>query len=474
MEFSYKKNIVSSLVTQYGNTLIGFFNSIVITRILAGYGRGEMALYTNFVALAVLFFGFSLTTGIVYFVASKKMSPTKVLQLSFSYFGVTSLLVLLVIIGLSKLGKLELLLPVTKQQNAIFAICIVGFFLNSMNAVFTGVYNGLKRIHDFNRVSLLFNFSSFAFLLVIYLAKLHVQKDAFLLVVLIQLLFQLLQFVILVYYLVIKRKTNEDNYEYNTSLLNNFSLLFKFSTLIYFTNLLAFFTYKLDVWIVNYYQGKAELGVYSLAVSLAQMLWLLPNAIAFVNLSEVAGKNEQGRSLQLTKSSYKLAFYSTIVLSVFFYIFCFFFVPVLFGSEFNRVPSYLLLLFIGVVPFAPVSIISSYLAGINKFRHNFYASLIGVVLCIILDFLLIPRFGVAGACIASSVSYLSIFIYLTCYLKHICNVPFKDLFQFSSEEKQQLYSLLSKKILNNESSYFGRRLRHKTIGRNRIETKADG
>jgi O-antigen/teichoic acid export membrane protein len=451
---SYRKNIISSLVAQYGNTLIGFGSSIFITRVLAGYGRGEMALYSNFVSLSVLLFGFSLSTSVVYFIASKAILPKRVLQLALSYFTFASFLLFLFILFLANIGKLDFLLPTTNQNISIYLICISGFFLNAINTVITGIFNGVKKIHIINRLSLLCNFATFLLLLLIYLTGFYISKNAFLIVVSVQLSFQLLQFVLLFYYLWYRARENELEYSPKVSFWNDLAKLFRFSFLIYATNLLAFFTYKLDVWVVNYYQGKVQLGIYSLAVSLAQMVWLLPNAIAFVNLSEVAGKSEQNRSLQLTVSSYKIAFYSTVLIALFFYIFCLLFIPVLYGAEFSGVPHYMLLLFIGVVPFAPATIVSSYLAGVNKFRHNFYASVVGVLLCIGLDFTLIPRMGISGACIASSVSYLSIFIYLTCYLKQIGGIQYKDLFHFTRNERQLLLSLLNKKLGRHEGGHF--------------------
>ena len=90
-------------------------------------------------------------------------------------------------------------------------------------------------------------------------------------------------------------------------------------------------------------------------------------------------------------------------------------------------------LFIGVVLFAPLSIISAYLAGINKYVYNLVVSLIGVVVCILLDIFLIPRYGIMGACMAFAGSYLVISVLLIYYFSKIGQVSLKELFYFDKD-----------------------------------------
>ncbi|MCS7039076.1 MAG: oligosaccharide flippase family protein, partial [Caldilineales bacterium] len=47
-------------------------------------------------------------------------------------------------------------------------------------------------------------------------------------------------------------------------------------------NILQFFNYRLDTFLLNGFVGAAAVGLYSVAVALAEMLWYLPNAVGFV------------------------------------------------------------------------------------------------------------------------------------------------------------------------------------------------
>jgi len=53
-------------------------------------------------------------------------------------------------------------------------------------------------------------------------------------------------------------------------------------------NVAQFLNYKLDVFVVGFFAGTASVGRYTLAVSLAQLLWLMSNSVASVLLPKVA------------------------------------------------------------------------------------------------------------------------------------------------------------------------------------------
>ncbi|NUT55221.1 MAG: oligosaccharide flippase family protein [Thermoleophilia bacterium] len=66
-------------------------------------------------------------------------------------------------------------------------------------------------------------------------------------------------------------------------------------------NLLQYFNYRLDLFIVNAYTTRADVGVYSLAVSLTALGWVLPNglqAVIFPRTASVAASAVSGEVSQ--------------------------------------------------------------------------------------------------------------------------------------------------------------------------------
>ena len=62
----------------------------------------------------------------------------------------------------------------------------------------------------------------------------------------------------------------------------------RYGSLAYLAMLLQFLNYRVDYWIVQHFRGDEALGLYSLASSLAMMLWMLPRAAASVLLPATA------------------------------------------------------------------------------------------------------------------------------------------------------------------------------------------
>lgn len=73
----------------------------------------------------------------------------------------------------------------------------------------------------------------------------------------------------------------------------------------------------------------------------------------------------------------------------------------------------------GIVPFSITTILASYFGGTGMMRVNLLCSLIGFIICLLLDILLIPMYGNTGAALATIVSYfLSTSFIVYVYIKN--------------------------------------------------------
>jgi O-antigen/teichoic acid export membrane protein len=197
---------------------------------------------------------------------------------------------------------------------------------------------------------------------------------------------------------------------------NQFKFLISFSSLAYLSNILQFLSYRMDFWFVKYSFGSSELGIYSLAVNLAQMLWLLPQAIASVFLSY--SSSEQLETLiKQTNILSRINFFIMLVATIILIFSIGFIIPFLYGEQFTDAVFLFRVLLIGIVPFSITTILASFFAGKGMQKINFKCSLLGFVICLLLDLILIPKYGTKGAAFATVISYTIstgyiIFIYL--------------------------------------------------------------
>lgn len=423
---SYSKNVAINVVSQISITATTFLTTIFTTRMLTDVGRGEWALYSNFISLAVLFFGLSLTTGLIYQIASKNLSLANAIKVGILYPVAATIIFAAAVSAMFSMELGHLVVSHENQTSEVLVTCVAAFLLTTEITILTSILNGIKKVFVVNVVTVVTALCGLTFFAAVYFSGYATTGlNAFLFVIRAQVAFQIVQCVILLVILLRENRLREELFWGHNLSLVHLRSLFGYSLLIYAANLVMFFTYKLDFWFVTYYVGKAGLGVYSLAVMLSQLVWLLPNAISLINLTEVSENPNAG--IEKTLYSFKIAGILSVLVAASFWIFCAIMVPIIYGTVFSDVPGYMIILFIGVIPFAPLSIISSYLAGINKYVGNLMICLVGVVTCVSLDIWLIPIYGITGACVASACSYLVISILLIYYFSRVGQVSLKEI-----------------------------------------------
>ncbi|HET7188104.1 MAG TPA: polysaccharide biosynthesis C-terminal domain-containing protein [Gemmatimonadaceae bacterium] len=172
-------------------------------------------------------------------------------------------------------------------------------------------------------------------------------------------------------------------------------------------NAAQFLNYRLDVFFVKNYVGLTGVGVYTVAVGITQLLWLVPNALAAIVMRSVAAGGTPSAVLQQVTLVNRFCLWFTAGSAVFVAALGMAVVPVVFGPGFAASVRPLLWLLPGTVLFSQTVVLSSYLNGIARQMDTTVIACGALVLTIALDLLLIPRHGVAGAAIASTLSYAS-------------------------------------------------------------------
>jgi O-antigen/teichoic acid export membrane protein len=164
--------------------------------------------------------------------------------------------------------------------------------------------------------------------------------------------------------------------------------------------------YRLDSLLISALAGVRSLGYYSVAVSIGEIVWYLANSVSSVLFPHVA-------SLTLAEAARVTAIVcrNTLLISL---AGCLallvggrYVILVLFGPQLLPALPALWLLLPGILALSAGKVMSSYLSGIGK---PIYASIVApgnLVLTIILDLLLIPRFSYFGAAVASSIVYIA-------------------------------------------------------------------
>ncbi|MBR4979433.1 MAG: flippase [Clostridia bacterium] len=184
--------------------------------------------------------------------------------------------------------------------------------------------------------------------------------------------------------------------------LKLFAKLVGFGFLPMVTSLLLNVNYKMDVFMLKWLTTSATVGVYSVGVYFADQIWLIPDSFKEVLFSR-AVKVDARKSFNL---SIKLSIVITAFVCVLVAIFGKIGIYILYGTEFLNAYDSLLILLIGIPFMSIFKVISPLFITEGKTGRYFINLLCGVVINFILNFTLIPNYGIYGAAIATIASQM--------------------------------------------------------------------
>lgn len=174
--------------------------------------------------------------------------------------------------------------------------------------------------------------------------------------------------------------------------------------------------FRADAFIVNALAGVRSTGIYSVTSGLAETLWYVPNALGVVMFSRAVDPNaDAGRTAAvLTRTTLALS----LALAIPAVLLGPRFVRFAYGAGFADAGVALRLIIPGVVAYSIVAILSRYLTGRGRPGTGTLVLLLGLVTNIVANLLLVPRFGINGAAVASSLSYgLTAVVVLAAFLR---------------------------------------------------------
>ena len=183
-------------------------------------------------------------------------------------------------------------------------------------------------------------------------------------------------------------------------------LTFNFGSIIFLFSLTSL--YHIDILMLNPLVGSEQTGYYKAALTVAEFLWFVPYAAQLVlvhSMSKLWSREEYDAISATAAKVTRYTLLFTLLLIVGLSALAEPFVLVYYGQEFAPAVGPLLLLLPGALGFAVARPILATSHGSGKIRILIYATGSTAVLNAILNAVLIPRYGVHGAAVATSVGY---------------------------------------------------------------------
>jgi O-antigen/teichoic acid export membrane protein len=242
------------------------------------------------------------------------------------------------------------------------------------------------------------------------------------------------------------------NFNLKKKYLTDLKKLYKFGAASFLANLSVLLLFKLDIFMISSMLGYAELGIYSAAVTLIEMVLIVPTVIGtslFTHLPTIGTKERIILVRKTLLGVTVMSIFLLIMLSIFGRII----ITILFGGLFIEAIYPLLYLMPGIFFMSLNYCFANYFSGIGRPIITGCIFTIGVLINFILNLYFIPILGILGASIASSIAYFFVTLMFIYALWQFEKINSMELFVFSRKEIIKLQFHIKNK-LNFLNDYF--------------------
>jgi O-antigen/teichoic acid export membrane protein len=176
--------------------------------------------------------------------------------------------------------------------------------------------------------------------------------------------------------------------------------------------------FSIDVFFLEHFRGLDEVGQYTIARNMTNLLIIVPDAITTVLMPTVAGLGGKSGVAHL-KSALLLTVVASILFASFFFIFGDTLVSVIFTHKYSKSLDALYILSIGMCFYSVNFILGEYLVGVGKPGIYSKSQIMAFIIALISDFYLVPLYGIFGAGLGFTLGCLAGLILLgLAVLKH--------------------------------------------------------
>jgi O-antigen/teichoic acid export membrane protein len=216
---------------------------------------------------------------------------------------------------------------------------------------------------------------------------------------------------------------------------------FSYGMSIYAALLISYLNLRMDMYLVKYLtQNDVSVGYYSIAVGIAEMAWMLPESVASVLFPVVAAskKKEDGITKTVLSVKYTLLFMLIAIFGVI--AFAKPAITLVYGKQY--LPAYMSIVFLapGIVFYPVMKILGVDIAARGRPGFVTATTLLGFIVNTLANLFLIPKYGIAGAAMASTFSYTSMSLMVMFFFKKLTGIPLHKLILLERNEVAKLYS----------------------------------
>lgn len=386
----FVQNVSFVILTQTIIFFSGGISSIIIARFLGPEGKGIYDIVVLVPWMLFLFCSFGVGVSVIYFTGLKKYSYSEIIG-NISFLATTIIILFGTIYFMILPFISEIFLKNIEIKYLKISFFIFPFML--VMSYFGGLPQGLQQIKKISMIDIIKTLTNLIFIFVfVILCKLRIVGAT------LSTTISFLLGAIFAIYLVIK--IHPFVFKINLNVIKNLIL---FGLKNQFNSLIGFLNARLGLLLINFFLLPKNVGIYSIAILIAELLLFIPNAFSRTLLPKIANSDLESANL-FTPQVCRTSIFISVVSSVIMLIFGKYLIILVFTEKYMDSFLSLLILLPGIICMGVSTVLSSDIIGRGKPIYVSYSSSFSLVITVIADILLIPKLGVPGAALASTLS----------------------------------------------------------------------
>jgi len=387
-------NILHTLLTKVFTASLKLALSVLTARTLGVSGRGLFFLSTSLAGTTSTVGNLSIGEGLTFLIAKGSLKRREIFGTAFILITVFTVLLWLVLYSLLPF-LIENILSELDLTIVPYIFTMIPLVL--IEYLFGQILKGLERFKLLNYLSVFSRSLIIAVVLIAIFTQPITFSNFFKAYVFALGVVSLIQTVVMLY-------LSDFCFFFNKKA---FIDVLKFGMSIHLGTMMTEIEYRADVFILAFFLTSSAIGIYSIGVVMAQFLWYASNSLNSVLFPYLASRlSDRANNILFTINLTKLVLLLNLILILILILFGKFLIHILYGQDFILAYTVFLLLSIGLLGESIARTLSVWIkSNLNPIILSKVA-VITLTVNIALNFLLIPSYGIYGAAIASSASYI--------------------------------------------------------------------
>lgn len=421
---SMKRSLAFAVGSQGFIFLFGFSNAVLSAQILGPEGKGQLAIYMLALDLGAALMVLGMNQALHYHAARGDFATPRTLNTAMVFAALCATAFLVLLQGAFVVGQGGRFLPAPFNSGVFRGLITAHFFLSFSWMLLGAILNSHKLFKEGYRVTLI----SISCLCCLYAGLLALQRFGLVEVTVAHIYACLVSVALMSLVLGLRVYSSDVRLISKTpgGLLKRREILTlaSFGVFPWISQFMMRAVAKIDYWFVEVFVGLEALGQYSVAANIGETLYLIPNTIGIVVLSFIADPETRVDSTHRTATMARLFFPTMLVGAVVVSTFSTEMFSFAFGPDFAGAGPIFNVMLWGIVPFSLGTICLGYLIGANQLKPVVAAAAMGLALTIVLNLVLIPRFGIIGAAATRALAFSAMTAFLVVRFKRVSGLPY--------------------------------------------------